>query len=404
MHKQNRLRKLTVFLAVFCLVFLSVLYMNTPSHITTFEGENLSQRPIWGSYVSFPSMSQAVAKTAEYTPAQYQTTANLFGIVPLKTVNVDVVPKTMLVPCGNPIGVKLYTEGLLVISLDSFETTDGKTVSPASDAGLKVGDIILEYNKEPVENIDDFVEKVDQLGSGIFKISIIRGEKQHEVKIKPQQANADGKFKIGAWVRDSTAGIGTLTFYNPTTQKFVALGHGIVDSDVGAVYSISGGEIEPATILSISKGQRGIPGELKGIFSPNRSSLGQVDGNTPSGIYGTIRDPKLLPIHDPMEAASRSMVQEGTASILCAVHGEEVEEYKIEIQKIMANDHQSSKSLIIKITDPRLLEKTGGIVQGMSGSPILQNGKIIGAVTHVFVNDPTRGYGIFIDSMLDLIQ
>lgn len=403
MQKRSRLRKIIFFSAVFCLAFLSVVYIKTPSQITTFEGENLSKRPIYGAYTAFPSVCQAAAQTAEHMPAQYQTTANIFGVVPLKTVNVDVVPKTTLIPCGQPIGVKLYTKGLLVIQLDSYESQDGKTVSPASDAGLKVGDVILEYNQEPVENIDSFMETVNGFGSGSFDVKIVRGEKEQHVKIKPAQAKSDGKYKIGAWVRDSTAGIGTLTFYNPETQKFVALGHGIVDSDVGAVYNVSGGDIEPATILSISKGQRGIPGELKGIFASNGESWGQVEGNTPAGVYGTILDTEAISSHEPLEAASRNMIQEGPATILCAVHSEEVEEYNIEIQKVMPNE-ESSKSMIIKITDPNLIEKTGGIVQGMSGSPILQNGKIIGAVTHVFVNDPTRGYGIFIDTMLDLIQ
>ncbi len=403
MQKRSRLRKIVFFSAVFCLVFLSVIYLKTPGQVTTFEGENLSERPIYGSYTAFPSMHQAAAQTAEQTPAQYQTTANIFGIVPLKTVNVDVIPKTTLIPVGKPIGVKLYTKGLLVIGLDSFENQDGKTVSPANDAGLKVGDVILEYQSTPVENIDGFMETVAERGNGTFDVKIIRGEKEHHVKIKPSQAKSDGTYKIGAWVRDSTAGIGTLTFYNPETQKFVALGHGIVDSDVGAVYNVSRGEIEPATILSISKGQRGIPGELKGIFASGGVSLGHVDGNTPAGIYGTVSNAEIISSHEPMEAASRNMIQEGPATILCAVHGEEVEEYGIEIQKIMPND-EGSKSMILKITDPQLITKTGGIVQGMSGSPILQNGKIIGAVTHVFVNDPTRGYGIFIDTMLDLIQ
>lgn len=403
MQQRNRLRKAVIFSAVFCLAFLSVIYLKTPGQITTFEGENLSQHKIYGAYTVFPSMHQAAAQTNEHTPTQYQTTANIFGIVPLKTVNVDVVPKTTLIPVGKPIGVKLYTKGLLVIGLDSFETQDEKTVSPASDAGLKVGDVILEYQGESVENIDGFMETVAGRGSGTFDVKIIRGEKEQHVKIKPAQAKSDGTYKIGAWVRDSTAGIGTLTFYNPETQKFVALGHGIVDSDVGAVYNVSGGEIEPATILSISKGQRGIPGELKGIFAGGGVSFGHVDGNTPAGIYGTVSDPKMISTHEPLEAASRNMIEVGPATILCAVHGEEVEEYQIEIQKIMQNE-EGSKSMILKITDPGLIAKTGGIVQGMSGSPILQNGKIIGAVTHVFVNDPTRGYGIFIDTMLDLIQ
>lgn len=399
MSKRKMRFRTALLFTLSAIVLFSALYHSVPNQITAFEGENLSERPVYGTHCFLPSRFRASVSADSNITAAYQTTANLFGMIPIKTVNVDVMPATALIPCGDPIGLKLYTDGLLVIQLDTLESTDGKTVSPAQSAGLKVGDIILEYNGIAAENIDNFTETVNQCGAGTFSVKIVRGEKEQYVKIKPYQDKTDNLYKIGAWVRDSTAGIGTLTFYNPQTQQFAALGHGIVDSDIGAVYHISGGDMESATILSVAKGQRGIPGELKGIFASDSTIHGRVERNTPSGVYGVLTDPDTMASRVPLEVASHSMIQTGAASILCAVSGNTVQEYEIEIQKILPND-ESSKSMIIKITDPALLEKTGGIVQGMSGSPILQNGKLVGAVTHVFVNDPTRGYGIFIENML----
>lgn len=329
---------------------------------------------------------------------------DFFMHLPMQEANVRIVSNKKLVPCGNVVGIKLYTDGLLVVGLDGFIDDTGNSVTPAMDNHLKVGDIILTMNGEKVLDIDDFVEKIDKNGSSPIKLRVCRGEEEFTVNLEAKRAQEDGMFKIGAWVRDSTAGIGTLTFYDPESMKFAALGHGIVDMDIGEVYRVSGGSIQDAQVISVKKGQRGVPGELRGMFVSGTESMGEISGNSSDGIFGKIGDTSLLPEGEAIPVGSRETAHTGEAEIQCSLDGEAVERYTIEIQKILPPQTGSSKGMVIHVTDSRLLEKTGGIIQGMSGSPILQDGKIIGAVTHVFVNDPTRGYGIFIENMVDLIQ
>ena len=323
----------------------------------------------------------------------------LFGFLPLKSVQTQSVPAVEVVPGGSAIGIKLYTKGLLVVDVARFETKDGAVISPAGESGIKTGDIILKVNDSDVESNENFMQKIKENGATPVTLTILRKDNEFSVQVQPEIARDSGDYKIGTWVRDSAAGIGTLTFFRKDNHKFAALGHSIMDGDIGQEYTIQKGCIEQASVSSVIKGEKGIPGELKGIFARDEQQLGNVEGNNVSGIYGTIENP---PDQEGILVASRFEIKEGPATIRCTIEDEAIEEYQIEIQKVMPNSGNSSKSMVIHVTDPRLLERTGGIVQGMSGSPILQNGKLIGAVTHVFVNDPTRGYGIFAESMLEM--
>jgi stage IV sporulation protein B len=325
----------------------------------------------------------------------------VFGIMPFRTMKVDIVENQTVVPCGNTVGVKLRLKGVLVVGISDVNMSKDKIATPARDAGLKPGDLIFQVNGTEVKTISALIDEIDNSGGKEMKILYMRGDNSYETVVTPQKAYDDNKFHMGMWVRDNTAGIGTLTFYDPRTKTFAALGHGITDVDTGILMPASSGEILESSIVEIKKGERGVPGELKGIFIESRNPLGVVDFNCEHGIYGKLSDNYLnsLPAKS-YNIGVRAQVKLGKAAILANISGKNIEEYDIEILKINNQNTNGSKGMVISITDERLLNGTGGIVQGMSGSPIIQDGRIIGAVTHVLVNDPTRGYGIFIESMI----
>jgi stage IV sporulation protein B len=326
----------------------------------------------------------------------------LFGLIPLRTMQLKIVPNKRLVACGNTIGVRLKLDGILVIGMSDIESLEGKRFLPARDCGVKAGDLILEANKRKLKDIDDFVKEIDNSNGNSLKLKYKHGENIIEKEIIPVKSIEDKKYHIGLWVRDSTAGIGTLTFYDPETKCFGALGHGIADIDTGTLMPIESGEILQSNILAIKKGQQGNPGELKGVFVEDKNNLGTIKKNCDQGIYGVLNDDYIKEIPDrTYQIGLSSQVKEGQATILANIDGKKIEEYNIEIQKVAKRNIRGSKGMVIKITDKKLLEATGGIVQGMSGSPIIQNDRIIGAVTHVLVNDPARGYGTFIEWMLE---
>lgn len=324
---------------------------------------------------------------------------SLFGFIPIKTVKVDVIPDAKVVACGNTIGIKLKFDGILVVGMTDVETFDGKKFLPVRDTGIKPGDFIVKANGNEVEDINDLIKEIEASKGEEIDIHFRRGEELNVSFVTPVISVDDKRYHIGLWVRDNTAGIGTLTYYDKDTLYFGSLGHGITDMDTGILLPARQGEILEANILAIKKSENGSPGELKGIFNEDRNKFGTVNVNSIYGIYGRLYRPlkgseRLYPI------AIKSQIREGAATILANVTGTEVEEYHINIQKIMTRSSNSSKGMVIEITDKRLLEIAGGIVQGMSGSPIIQNGRIVGAVTHVLVNNPSRGYGIFIECMI----
>lgn len=304
----------------------------------------------------------------------------------------------VLVPIGRTAGIKLFSDGVLIVGISKIPTDKGDR-SPAGDAGLKPGDIIVGLDSKKVTSVEDLRSILQSKSSNRLQVEYIRSGKKEKCYIQPAVSSEDGTRKLGAWVRDSMAGIGTLTFYDPQTGKFGALGHGINDVDTSALMPLAKGTLIMSRVVSVRPGEAGSPGELIGEFDVNRE-FGTLVSNTEFGVFGTMDISALKPIRGAMPVADISEIVPGKATILANVDGDNIQEYEIRIKKLYPSDDNSIRDMIIEITDPRLLAKTGGIVQGMSGSPIFQNGKIVGAVTHVLINDPVRGYGIYIQKML----
>jgi len=328
----------------------------------------------------------------------------LFGIIPLKRMTVSVIPPIKVIPGGHSIGVKLYTQGVLVVAVADVTAIDGRSYNPAAQAGISVGDSIIKINGTKVRDADHVLDLLTKCNGEEISIEIKRESETLTKRIKPVKSQEDGKYRIGAWVRDKTAGVGTLSFYNPETGRFGALGHAVTDVDTGLMLSVEEGEILESRIASIQKGEKSRPGEIRGIFFEEQNKLGQIEKNTEFGIYGKLNRP-LENIHypQPVPVALRHQVKEGPAHILTTVD-EKIEMYSAEIQKVANQYYPESKSMVVKITDTRLLDATGGIVQGMSGSPVIQDDRLAGIITHVFVNDPTRGYAIFAEWMIQSAQ
>lgn len=302
-----------------------------------------------------------------------------------------------LIPVGRTAGIKMSSDGVLVVGISKVATEKGEK-SPAGDAGLKPGDIIIEINRKKITSVNDLREAIQSKNQ--IKVKYLRREKSETCQIQPLQSSEDGTMKLGAWVRDRMAGIGTLTFYDPETKIFGALGHGINDVDTSSLMPLASGSLIHSKVESVRPGEAGSPGELYGQFDATRE-FGTLFANTEFGVFGEMDITAIMPLQlEKVPVAAPSEVQPGKATILANVEGEVVESYSIRIKKIYPHDRNSIRDMTIEITDVRLLAKTGGIVQGMSGSPILQNGKIVGAVTHVLINEPTQGYGIFIHKML----
>lgn len=329
-----------------------------------------------------------------------QAELKLLGIIPIKTINIQEVDEPVLVPCGNPFGIKLLTDGVIVVEVSSFETSAGFK-APAMEAGIKNGDIIKTINGKIVMSNEDIEKIIVESEGESLLFSVFRNDKNIFVKVKPEQCVSDNSYRIGLWVRDSSAGIGTLTFYNPETGVFAGLGHPVCDVDTGNILPLYEGEVVDVNVNGIKKGKAGVPGELLGTFSSN-TAVGSLEINCDSGLYGYISEPENN--NDAIPLGMRHEIEIGEAYIYTTINGNKPEKYKITIEKIDLHNSEDSKNMIIRVTDKKLLEETGGIVQGMSGSPIVQNGKIIGAVTHVFVNNPTKGYAIFADTMYDCSQ
>lgn len=327
----------------------------------------------------------------------------LLGIIPIKEVQVDILPPMKVIAGGQSIGVVLHADGVLVVGSSAIATEAGNLVDPAKEAGIEVGDIILEINHTKVKTDMDVAEIIDRLGSGeqVAEVLVKRENETLMISVKPVMCQDTKRYRIGLFVRDHAVGVGTLTFYEPNSHVYGALGHVITDSDTSQPIESSEGKIVPATVSGIQSGKVGHPGEKIGTFIEEDQTIGTIEKNTKFGIYGKVTEEVCASAGaQPMEVASMNQVEPGYAEILTVVDGQTVERFAINIEKVNMQDYPEGKGLVIKVTDERLLAKTGGIVQGMSGSPIIQNGKIVGAVTHVFVHDPAKGYGCFMDWML----
>lgn len=372
-----------------------------PSSYIIMQGENLNIYTLLGLSLEQNSNYTAMQTSNNLNKAKVNQlgkvdlSLNLFNIFKLKNINVNVIPKTTVVPIGTAIGMKLYTDGVLVVGMSEIE---GKR--PYENSGIKEGDRIIEINQNSIDNTDDLMQAVSLSNGNELCIKYVRDEKTITTSIQPVK-NSNNQYKLGLWVRDAAAGVGTLTFYEPSSGMFGTLGHGILDVDTSELIKIANGELVTTNILSITKGEKGKPGEIRGTIEAGYT-IGNIAKNTKFGVFGSLTKPSYLNIwdEDEIEVALREEIKTGEAQIICELENGKREQYNIEIQRIYLKNNEDNKSMLIKIKDDRLLEKTGGIIQGMSGAPIIQNNKFIGAVTHVLVNDPTLGYGVFADIML----
>lgn len=383
-----------------------ILFQNQQLEIKTIAGVQLEETVPVGAELVETSNSKTQSSENERREEiqianlqKKQYNLSLFGIN-LKTITANVLPNTKVVPLGELAGLKLYTKGILVVGVSEIKGYDNKIYKPYEEAGIEQGDTILKINSEEVNTTEDLIACVSKYKGNKMNITYIKNGETVEKTITPVKASAN-TFKIGLWVRDSGAGVGTITFYSPSTNSYAALGHGIQDVDTQELLEISSGEFVTAQITKVQKGEKDNPGKIEGTIE-NCKTIGKIYSNTEYGVYGKkASNSEKIDERNSIEVANRNEIKTEKASIICTVENGVKKEYEVEIEKVYANNYKNNKNMIVKITDKELLEKTGGIIQGMSGSPIIQKGKLIGALTHVFVTDPTKGYGVFADTMLE---
>ena len=392
-------------LAVIIFLLLDVyvtIYSTTPSNITMIQGKELSY-PFY-DFVNINFNGTTNIQTVEsnlISPiiGKEKATLSLFGKIPLKKVNVNVVSNSVVVGGGETIGMRLKSSGLTIVSFEEVTTRDYSRIKPYKDKNIQRGDIIIEINGVEVESVDQFIKEVQKTKGETAELTLLRNGRKYTEKLTPVIDRNDGKYKMGLWVKNVTSGVGTVTYIDKNTGMFGALGHGISDIDGMDLLDVERGTAYKAIILSVKKGQRGNPGELKGAIREN-DIYGEIVKNTRFGVFGYINKDADITGNE-YEVCLKNDIKEDKAQILSTINGEQLKAYDIEIEQVNTHGEIQEKSMIIHVTDEELIEKTGGIVQGMSGSPIIQNGKLVGAVTHVLINDPTRGYGIFIETMLE---
>lgn len=329
---------------------------------------------------------------------QYKLVLKIFGIIPLKEVDVDVIQDISLKPAGIPIGIYVKTQGVLIVGIGEFEGEEGQTVSPGRYI-FQVGDYILEINDEEINEKKELIERISHCEGQELVFKVKRGDSLFEVKARPEP-NQNGEYKMGIWVRDNAQGVGTMTYIDES-GCFGALGHGINDVDTSTLMTLSTGTLYHTEIIGITKGRTGSPGELTGFIEyDDKNIMGAITANTSRGIFGVCTpETAMEAAYDYLPLGLKQEIERGPAQIVCSL-GEGIKTYDVEITDINLENDNVNRGIVLEITDPELLATTGGIVQGMSGSPIIQDNKLIGAITHVLVQEPTRGYGIFIENML----
>lgn len=401
MCKKNILFKIFfAFISTLCLaIFLEmyVLSSSLPTSYKVFDGQVVSLDS--GIPVTITYDDAAIVQGTEVESDKdvaYNVELKLLGVFPIKSATVNVVDEMYVSVLGKPFGIKIYSEGVMVVGMTDVDSQKG-LINPAAVAGIKQGDIIISINGAAVSSNEEVAKIIEKSNGQKQSFLIKRDNVESVVDVVPIKSASEDKYKIGIWVRDSSAGIGTLTFYSPSNNIVCGLGHGICDSDTEEIIPLNSGEFLNADILSVTKGTSGVPGELRGHFTTG--TLASILLNDVTGVFGEATT--QFPVDNLMPIALKQEVQVGSAQILTTIDGNGPQYYDCEIEKVHFNDDSLTQNIIIKITDPGLLAKTGGIVQGMSGSPIIQNGKLIGAVTHVFINDSTKGYGIFAENMFN---
>lgn len=385
---------------VITILFLFIIYMYVanisliPKQITLLEGENLEIKTLYGLEVVETS------STISGNENTIKLSLNLLG-QNVKDVTLNVLEDIEVIPIGNIIGLKLYTNGVLIVGMSEIENINNVIEKPFENLDIKEGDTIIKVNNSEIQDIEALQKEINNSEGENINLTLLKADGTISTSnIKPVQVG-NKEYKLGLWVKDAATGVGTLTYYEPDTKQFAALGHGITDVDTDKLINIDSGSIVKSKVVSIQKGEEGKPGEIRGSII-NQPVIGKVYKNTEFGIFGEITETSNLQIDysKKFKVALRDEIEEGDASIYCSLDGKETKEYKIKIEKIFKENNENNKSMLIEVVDEELIQKTGGIIRGLSGAPIIQNNKFVGAVTNVLVNMPTKGYAIFADIMI----
>lgn len=382
--------KKSLIILIFFLLFI-LFYTcnidNIPESIVLLKNEKISINTLYG--IEFREENYVNTSTSSLGESSIKKVNVTLGGIKVKQVNVTILPEVEVIPIGKIVGLKLYTSGILVVGINE---------NILNESDIKEGDAIISINNEKVESIENIKSIVEKSNGEDLLVKYIRDNDEILVSTISPVKTEDNSYKLGLWVKEGATGVGTISFYNPETNDFAALGHGVYDKDTGELLKIEEGSLLNSKVISISKGEYGMPGEIKGALIED-DKLGDIEKNTEFGIYGSLNINNISS-NDKIKVASRSEIKKGLAYILCSIDGNEPKEYEIEIENINIENNINNRSMKIRITDEELIEKTGGIICGMSGCPIIQNGKLIGVVTNVLVNNSEVGYGVFADLML----
>ena len=396
---RSLIKFLSIISAFLCTIIFILVYVGNvliPDSIMTVEDKGYIAPEFLGFNIYKSSLFQeAGVVTGNVRASQNNSEIKLLNIIPVKKTKITNTKRQYVVLGGDIFGIKLYTDGVIIVGTDSIETDNGN-ISPAEKSGLRTGDIILYFNDQKIKSTKQFTSLLQNNKGNSAKLIIDRNGKKIDLNFASVKEKNSGKYKAGLWVRDSTAGIGTVTFYNTANNSFGGLGHAICDVDTGEAMPMRKGEMAEAYINGLYKSQNGCVGELCGVLTGKTSGVLCINDET--GIYGYTffgAQGEQLPV------AVKQEVHEGNAQIYCTIDKNPPEYYDVKITKVYSNSSSVNKDLIVEVTDEDLIAKTGGILQGMSGTPIIQNGMLVGAITHVFVNNPKQGYGIFAERMLE---
>lgn len=395
---RNFIKFLSVTGAVVCTLLFVLIYfaqISVPERITVVEKSGYNMPKILGfDLLNVDTDANLDVLRNNKETFEQKAEVELLNIIPVKNIKITNSKRKYVVPGGEIFGIKLYTDGIIIVDTDVVETENGN-INPAEKSGLMIGDIIKEIDGVTINSISHLTKILEKSKGEEINIIVTRSGKQISIDFRTYKDTVSGKYKAGLWVRDSTAGLGTVTFYNPENSSFAGLGHPIYDIDTKTIMPMKKGEMAEATIKGLYKSSNGSVGELCGVLSGK--SMGDLCLNCEEGVYGFTKCKKI----ETLPIAVKQEIEEGEAQIICTIDNSGPQYFDIEIIKIYSNSTLVNKDMIIKITDAELINKTGGIVQGMSGSPIIQNGMLVGAVTHVFVNEPTQGYAIFAERMYE---
>lgn len=404
-HPINKEDHMNFFKKAILIIVLLILLIyvsnitNIPDSILLFKGENFNVKTALGIKINENTDKKIIQTSADIDTENFvekkTLSVSFLNIFNIKEIEINEIPQAEVVPLGNIVGLRLYASGVLVIG-----KTEIKGEKPYKTSTIKEGDLITAVNSKKVETTTDLITSVNDSKGNSIEITYVREGIIYTTTIEPVKTDKD-EYKIGLWVRDGAIGVGTISYYEPSTKYFAALGHPIIDTDTGEIVSIKEGELVNASVISIKKGEEGNPGEIKGSLKSDEK-IGQISTNTEFGIYGTLDNLSSLNIdkENKIKVALREEIKTGDAKVLLTLEDGIRKEYDVKIKKIYKNNDKDNKSMLIEIVDEDLKNLTGGIIQGMSGAPLIQNGKFIGAITHVLVNNPELGYAVFGDLMI----